>query len=69
MSETTKEKIDRLVAEAAEARNHPCNHCGHHGSEHAFDVYPVKHFSKFPCSVSCKVCFDEETKEMEKDKK
>ena len=69
MSESQEEKIHRLVAEAVEARQHPCADCGHAGSKHAFDVYPVNHNSKFPCAVSCSECFDEESKELEKKKK
>ena len=66
MSESQEEKLSRFVAEAVEARQHPCDKCQHDGSKHAFDVYPVKENSKFPCAFSCTVCFDAETKELEK---
>lgn len=69
MSESQKDKLNRLVAEAVEARQHKCQHCGHDGKEHAFDIYPVDHDSKFPCAISCKICFDEQTKELESNKK
>jgi len=64
MSESQKEKLSRFVAEAVEARQHVCEICKHDGSKHAFDVYPVDKNSKFPCAVSCTICFDEQTKEL-----
>lgn len=65
MSESQKDKLHRLVAEAVEARQHPCDKCGHDGSKHAFDIYPVEENSEFPCAISCIVCFDLQTKSLE----
>ncbi len=67
MSESQKDKLDRFVAEAVEARQHPCEKCGHDGTKHAFDVYPVQENSNFPCTSSCIVCFDAQTKKLEKE--
>ena len=66
MSESHEEKISRFVSEAVEARQHDCKDCNHPGHKHAFDVFPVDEGSKFPCWRSCMVCFDEQTKELEK---
>lgn len=53
MSESTKDKISRLVAEAVEARQHPCENCGHKGSDHVFDFVMGE---GNPCLKSCMVC-------------
>ena len=67
MSESQKDKLSRFVAEAVEARQHPCGRCGHPGSKHAFDVYPIlQNEPNFPCAFSCIVCGDLQTKEIEK---
>ena len=66
MSESQEEKLSRFVAEAVEARQHPCKDCKHDGDKHAFDVFPVDENSKFPCWRSCTVCLDEVGKELEK---
>lgn len=65
MSESQQEIMNRVLAEAVEARQHDCATCGHPGGKHAFDVYPVQN-SNFPCALSCTVCFDEQTKDIEK---
>jgi len=57
MSETTKEKISRIVAEAVEARQHPCERCGHHGSRHAFDFVVTDNPN--PCLLSCLDCMND----------
>jgi len=67
MSESTKEKVSRFVAEAVEARQHTCDHCGHDGSKHAFDVFQVDE-TQFPCWRSCMVCMEEQTKSLENKK-
>lgn len=54
MSESSKEKISRLVAEAVEARQHPCGRCGHAGNKHVFDF--VATTDGDPCKKSCMVC-------------
>lgn len=69
MSESQEEHLSRLVAEVVEARQHTCDKCGHDGNKHAFDIYPIQENTKFPCVNSCTVCFDEQTKELMKDKK
>ena len=52
MSELTKDKIHRIVAEAVEARQHQCELCGHPGSEHVFDIV----MGDDPCKRSCMIC-------------
>ncbi len=54
MSESGKEKISRLVAEAVEARQHQCERCGHKGSDHVFDFVVTD--DPNPCMKSCMVC-------------
>lgn len=53
MSESTQDKISRLVAEAVEARKHDCEQCGHPGSEHVFDFVAT---NGDPCKISCMIC-------------
>lgn len=53
MSESTKDKLDRLIAEAVEARQHNCERCGHHGSKHVYDVVVT---DGDPCKKSCLIC-------------
>lgn len=53
MSESTKDKISRIVAEAVEARQHPCERCGHAGKEHVFDIVMG---DGDPCKASCMIC-------------
>jgi len=65
LSESQTDKLHRFVAEAVEARQHPCKDCKHDGSKHAFDIFPVDEDSKFPCWRSCTVCFDLQTKSLE----
>ena len=69
MSESQEEKLSRFVAEAVEARQHQCESCKHDGNKHAFDVYSIDKDSKFPCWRSCTVCIDEQTKELDGEKK
>jgi hypothetical protein len=66
MSESQKEMLDRMVAEAVEARQHNCQHCGHHGTKHAFDIFPLDANSPEPCWRSCVECFDIQTERMKK---
>ena len=66
MSESQEELLSRLKAEAVEARQHVCNKCGHDGSKHAFDVFPMNPSNTCPCAFSCKECFDIQTKELKK---
>ena len=54
MSESHKEKMERIVAEAVEARQHPCERCGHDGSDHVFDI--VMGDGGNPCMKSCMTC-------------
>jgi hypothetical protein len=60
MSESTKEKLDRFVAELVERRQHACEICGHPGSKHAFDV--VLSDNPNPCQMSCLICMNEAMK-------
>ncbi len=53
MSESQKDKLSRFVAEAVEARQHPCEICGHEGSKHVFDFVAGE---GNPCMKSCMVC-------------
>ena len=69
MSESQEEKLSRMVAEVVEARQHPCDKCGHDGGKHAFDVYPIRENSKHPCALSCTVCFDLESEVLERQRK
>jgi len=69
MSETQKEILDRLVAEAVEARQHNCARCSHDGNKHAFDFYPVDENSPEPCWKSCMICFDNQTERLKKEGK
>lgn len=57
MSESTKDKIHRIVAEAVEARQHPCERCGHHGSRHVFDIVATNNPN--PCLLSCLDCMEQ----------
>lgn len=54
MSESQSELLKRMVAEAVEARQHPCERCGHSGSSHVFDF--VSGNNPNPCLVSCLEC-------------
>ncbi len=63
MSESQKDKISRLVAEAVEARQHPCQKCGHEGSKHVFDFVATE---GDPCMRSCLVCMGVKDTEMKK---
>lgn len=69
MSESQKELLDRIVAEAVEARQHNCDNCGHEGSKHAFDIFPLDTTSPEPCWKSCMVCFDNQTERLKKEGK
>ena len=53
MSESQDDKMSRLVAEVVEARQHPCQRCGHAGSKHIFDIVTGE---GNPCMKSCMVC-------------
>jgi len=57
MSESQKDKLTRLVAEAVEARQHQCERCGHAGSRHAFDFVATD--DPNPCKFSCMDCMEE----------
>ena len=65
MSESQSELLSRIKAEAVEARQHDCEHCGHPGSKHAFDIYSMRDGPN-PCQVSCMICFDNETERLKK---
>lgn len=65
MSESQEQLLSRIVAEAVEARQHPCNKCGHDGGKHAFDVFPAKPGPN-PCYMSCKTCMENEFPEVKK---
>lgn len=54
MSESQLEILQRIKAEAIEARQHPCGRCGHAGSEHVFDF--VSGNIENPCLASCMIC-------------
>lgn len=69
MTETQLEILQRIKAEAIEARQHPCNTCGHAGSKHAFDIFRKTNSKTCPCAISCMECFDIQTKELEQKKK
>lgn len=45
-----------------------CQTCGHHGSKHAFDIYPIDKNSPEACWKSCMECFDNQTKRLKKEK-
>ncbi len=60
--------MERIVAESVEARQHDCEHCGHHGTKHAFDVFPIDDSVPEKCWKSCIECFDAQTKRLEKEK-
>lgn len=66
MSESQLEILQRIKAEAMEARKHNCEKCGHEPGTHAFDVYPMNDSSTCPCAYSCTVCFDIQSKELKK---
>lgn len=69
MSHDQQGLIDSLVKQAVEARKHDCKHCGHAGSKHAFDYYPLDPNSPEPCWKSCLVCFDNQTERLKKEGK
>jgi len=58
LSESQKDKLHRMVAEVVEARQHTCDKCGHPGTCHAFDIYPVDEDSETPCWRSCTMCLE-----------
>lgn len=68
MPETQREMLDRMVAEAVEARQHDCQRCGHAGSKHAFDIFPIDENSPESCWKSCMECFDIQTQRLQKRK-
>lgn len=66
MIESQEEILQRIKAEAVEARQHPCKTCGHAGSKHAFDVFPMTNSNTYPCANSCTECFEIQTEELSK---
>jgi len=63
-------KLQRFVDEiVTDRRLHPiCEICKHGKDQHAFDIYPINNTAS-PCSISCLMCFDEETERLKKEGK